>query len=445
VISVAEVRVRYGTMVALDGVTERAAPGEWLGVIGPNGAGKTTLLQAVARQVRHLGRIEVCAQPIAGMSRRKLARLVAYVPQRPQLPPDMTVGDYVLLGRTPHIGYLRVETDTDRRICTELIDRLALSEMADRALRTLSGGELQRLVLARALAQQAPVLLLDEPTSALDLGRRVDALELVDEIRRERSLTILSAVHDLTLAGQFADRLLLLDAGRVAASGPPASVLRDDVLRPHFGPGVQVLTAPNGDLAVTSRRPERRATPTLPDRRLPPAPVVGSTSGPVADQPSAGVWSLLRQARLLQVIVAAARTTKANRPAVLACACYLIEAVAIAFIPFLGGLAGAAAATFVLGGGNGLGNVIFVTLVQRWAPPRLLGRVMSVVMLAGLGSFPLSVAVSGVLVRHLGPSPFFPVAGAVVAAAVLGALSQREFRDFGTAGPATAELSTELA
>jgi iron complex transport system ATP-binding protein len=254
VISLTEVQVRYGSATALDAVTERAADGEWLGVIGPNGAGKTTLLQAVARQVRYLGRIEVCGQPVTGVSRRQLARIVAYVPQRPQLPPDMTVGDYVLLGRTPHIGYLRVETAVDRLICAELIDRLALSPMADRRLRTLSGGELQRLVLARALAQQAPVLLLDEPTSALDLGRRVDALELVDELRRERSLTILSAVHDLTLAGQFADRLLLLDGGRVAASGTPASVLRDDVLRPHFGPGVQVLTTPGGDRAVISRR-----------------------------------------------------------------------------------------------------------------------------------------------------------------------------------------------
>jgi ABC-type cobalamin/Fe3+-siderophores transport system ATPase subunit len=126
--------------------------------------------------------------------------------------------------------------------------------MAGRTLATLSGGELQRVVLARALAQEAPVLLLDEPTSALDLGRRVDALELIDELRRERSLTVLSAVHDLTLAGQFADRLMLLDQGQVAAAGPPASVLRDDVLVPRFGPGIHVLTA--GDtLVVMSRRP----------------------------------------------------------------------------------------------------------------------------------------------------------------------------------------------
>ena len=263
-ISLEDVRVSYGTAVALDGVTERAADGEWLCLIGPNGAGKTTLLQAVARQVRHGGRIEVCGQPTGGMSRRKLARLLAYVPQRPQLPPDMTVGDYVLLGRTPHIGYLRVETDADRRISAELIDRLALSAMAGRELRTLSGGELQRLVLARALAQQAPVLLLDEPTSALDLGRRVDALELVDTLRRERSLTVLSAVHDLTLAGQFADRLLLLDGGRVAAGGPPPSVLRDEVLRPHFGPRVEVLITDTGDRAVISRRPPQGTAPAGP-------------------------------------------------------------------------------------------------------------------------------------------------------------------------------------
>jgi iron complex transport system ATP-binding protein len=260
-IGLTAVGVSYGSAVALDGITERVAAGAWLAVIGPNGAGKTTLLQAVARQVSHTGQVEVCGQPTAGMPRRKLARLVAYVPQLPQLPPDMTVGDYVLLGRTPHIGYLRLETAADRRVCAELLGRLTLTALAGRPLATLSGGELQRAVLARALAQEAPVLLLDEPTSALDLGRRVDALELIDELRRERSLTIMSALHDLTLAGQFADRLLLLDRGRVAAAGPPATVLRESELARHFGPGVQVLRTETGDLAVISRRPNPRRPP----------------------------------------------------------------------------------------------------------------------------------------------------------------------------------------
>jgi cobalamin transport system ATP-binding protein len=254
VITLDGVGVRYGTAPALAEVTDQVQAGEWLGIIGPNGAGKTTLLRSIAGLVQHDGKITIGGQPTSGLRRRRLARLVAYVPQHPELPPEMTVGDYVLLGRTPHIGYLRMETDADRRICAELLDRLALSPMAGRRLATLSGGELQRIVLTRVLAQQAPVLLLDEPTSALDLGRRVDALELIDELRRERSLTVLSAVHDLTLAGQFADRLMLLDGGRVAATGPPASVLRHDVLAPHFGPGVQVMTTADNTLVVMSRR-----------------------------------------------------------------------------------------------------------------------------------------------------------------------------------------------
>jgi cobalamin transport system ATP-binding protein len=260
------VGVRYGTACALAGVTARVPAGEWLGIIGPNGAGKSTLLRSIACLVPHDGKITIGGEPASGLRRRRLARLVAYVPQMPELPPEMPVGDYVLLGRTPHIGYLRMETDADRRICAGLLDRLALAPLAGRRLATLSGGEQQRVVLARALAQEAPVLLLDEPTSALDLGHRVDALELIDELRRERSLTVLSAVHDLTLAGQFADRLLLLDGGRAVASGPPASVLRADVLGAHFGPGVQVLVTEAGELAVLSRRSAAAVTPPDPAR-----------------------------------------------------------------------------------------------------------------------------------------------------------------------------------
>ncbi|HEY2549468.1 MAG TPA: ABC transporter ATP-binding protein [Streptosporangiaceae bacterium] len=261
-IALDRVQVRYGQAVALDGISAAVGTGEWLGVIGPNGAGKSTLLGAVAALVSYQGAITVDGRPTAGLARRQLARLVAYVPQQPVLPPEMTVSDYVLLGRTAHIGYLRLETAADRRICAGLLDRLALADMAGRALRTLSGGELQRMVLARALAQQAPVLLLDEPTSALDLGRRMDALELIDQLRREDSLTVVSAVHDLTLAGQFADRLLLLSGGRLAADGSPRQILRDEVLAEHFGTGVKVLRTADGELAVITprRRPANAAS-----------------------------------------------------------------------------------------------------------------------------------------------------------------------------------------
>jgi iron complex transport system ATP-binding protein len=257
VISFDQLTVRYGATVALDGISGRVCDGEWLGVIGPNGAGKTTLLSAISRLLRYDGVITIGDRPTASLGRRQLARLIAYVPQRPVLPPDMTVSEYVLLGRTAHISYLGTDTAADRQVCAAAIERLDLGGMAGRMLRAMSGGELQRAVLARALAQEAPVLLLDEPTSALDLGRRIDALELIDEVRRERSLTVLSAIHDLTLAGQFADQLMLLSAGQVAVTGGPADVLRDAVLAEHFGPSVQVLTTDSGEIAVIPSRQPR--------------------------------------------------------------------------------------------------------------------------------------------------------------------------------------------
>jgi iron complex transport system ATP-binding protein len=253
-----QVTVRYDGAFAVREVTESASAGEWLGVIGPNGAGKSSLLRAIAHLVRHDGVVRIAGQLTSRLSRRKRAQLVAYVPQQPELPAGMGVLDYTLLGRTPHIGYFGVESEEDRRLCVDVLTRLDLASMADRLLSTLSGGELQRVVLARALAQDAPVLLLDEPTSALDLGRRVDALELVDELRRERGLTVLSAMHDLTLAAQFADRLILLAAGRVVAAGDPVHVLDEHVLTECFGARVRVLKDDDGGLLVVPQRTRGR-------------------------------------------------------------------------------------------------------------------------------------------------------------------------------------------
>jgi iron complex transport system ATP-binding protein len=246
--------VRYGERDAVRDVTFAAAEGEWVGLIGANGAGKSTLLRAVASLQKHTGTVRVGSTALNGLSHRKLARLVAYVPQQPEMPAGMTVLDYALLGRTPHIGYLGVESDEDRRQCRTLLERLGIAHLARRMLPTLSGGEMQRAVLARALAQHAPVLLLDEPTSALDLGNRIDALELVDELRLERGLTVVSAIHDLTLAGQFADRLLLMDRGEAVVAGSPADVLDPERLSHHFGGSVHVLRDPSGALIVAPVR-----------------------------------------------------------------------------------------------------------------------------------------------------------------------------------------------
>lgn len=249
-----EVEVRYGKQVAVHSFTQQVRPGEWLCLIGPNGAGKSSVLRAVAGLARHRGAITVDGSPLFDRSPRRRAALVAFVPQAPLMPDDMTGLEYVLLGRNPYISYFGTETKHDRALARDVLGRLDLSAFADRRLGTLSGGERQRLVIARAVAQEAPILLLDEPTSALDIGHQQQALELVDRLRREHGLTVVSAMHDLTLAGLYADRLVLLNEGYVAAGGTPAEVLRAETLSEFYGVSVTVMQAPDGTVAVVPKR-----------------------------------------------------------------------------------------------------------------------------------------------------------------------------------------------
>jgi iron complex transport system ATP-binding protein len=235
------VEVELGGRNVVDGVSFAVEHGEWVTLIGPNGAGKTTLLRAVAGLVHHRGEIAVGGEPVRRLGRREVARRVAVVPQVPLLPAGMTVREYVLLGRTPYVSYMGREGRHDRAATEEALVRLDLVELAGRQLGTLSGGERQRAVLARALAQEAPLLLLDEPTSALDAGRQQEALELVDALRLDAGLTVVAAMHDLTLAGLYAPRLLLLSGGRIVAQGAPAEVLTEPLIAEHYGAKVRVV------------------------------------------------------------------------------------------------------------------------------------------------------------------------------------------------------------
>ena len=256
-IRVKDVSVTLGGAEVVSGISAAVEDGEWVAVIGPNGAGKSTLLRAVAGLVPYRGRIEVMGDDAAALGRRALARRVALVPQVPVMPDDMTVREYVLLGRTPHIAYLARERRSDLGASARALERLELGELAERRLDSLSGGERQRATLARALAQDAPVLLLDEPTSALDVGRQQQALELVDALRRGAGLTVLTAMHDLTLAAQYADRLLLLDGGRLVAGGGARTVLTRPLIAEHYGADVRVVEEPDSGLVVVPvrRRP----------------------------------------------------------------------------------------------------------------------------------------------------------------------------------------------
>ena len=249
-----DVSVKYGSSIAVQGFTDTVRPGEWLCLIGPNGAGKSSLLRSAAGLVKHEGGILVDGSPLHLRTSRRRAALVAHVPQSPSMPEDMTAAEYVLLGRNPYVGYFGNESKHDRMMVARVIERLDLEEFAERRLGTLSGGERQRLVIARALAQEAPIMLLDEPTSALDIGHQQQALELVDSLRREHGFTVVSAMHDLTLAGLYSDRLALLHQGHCVATGPAEQVLKAETLSEFYGVSVTVHHEPDGTVVVVPRR-----------------------------------------------------------------------------------------------------------------------------------------------------------------------------------------------
>lgn len=237
------VTVQLGSTLAVAEVDLELRRGEWLGLIGPNGAGKSTLLRAIAGLVRFDGGVSVVDGVHTGPCD------VAMVPQNPVVPPGMSVAEYVMLGRTAHLNWLARESTRDRQVAASAMQQLDLADFASRDLRSLSGGELQRVVIARALAQEAPVLLLDEPTSALDIGHQTGVLELVDDLRRAEGLSVLAVMHDLTTAARFADRLALLDQGRLITTGRPAEVMTAERLSAVYRTELTVRTI-DGDLVV---------------------------------------------------------------------------------------------------------------------------------------------------------------------------------------------------
>lgn len=230
----------HGNNHVLKGVDLRIESGNFAAVLGPNGAGKSTLAKIVARIHRpDSGSVLADGVDIFAIPRRDHAQLVAYVPQSSAVPFELTVADSVLLGRTPHIG-LR-PANRDHQLVAEALERLNLSQLRDRRLSQLSGGQAQRVLIARALVQQPRVLLLDEPTSALDLRYQVETLQLVQAISAEEGVTSLIVIHDLNMAAAFCNQVVLLDQGVVAIDGSPADVLDADVLSRVYGLPVKVF------------------------------------------------------------------------------------------------------------------------------------------------------------------------------------------------------------
>lgn len=217
-------------------VTFRLDPGERVALVGPNGAGKSTLLRVLAGTLRPTaGRVELGGSPVGELDRAAIARRLAVVPQPASLPFAMRVEEVVALGRIPHEPILRGMRPSDRAAVAAAVDRVGLGHLLGRDARELSAGERQLVLLALAIAQGAPALLLDEPTVHLDLRHQVEAMELLRDLNERDGTGLVAVLHDLGLAAHFFPRLVLLAEGRVVADGAPAQVLSDERIREVFG------------------------------------------------------------------------------------------------------------------------------------------------------------------------------------------------------------------
>jgi iron complex transport system ATP-binding protein len=260
-LEVRDLTVAYGELVALRQVSLSLAAGELLGVVGSNGSGKSTLIRAITRLVRPLGG-DICldGKELDRLSQREMARWAAVVPQNPHLPDAFTVLEVALMGRTPHLGLLQSEGRADLAAVRRALEQTDTWHLASRRMGELSGGERQRVVVARALAQETPLLLLDEPTAHLDMGHQAAVLHLVRQLCRREGKGVLAAIHDLSLAGQYCDRLVMLNEGRIVGEGEPQEVLSPELLASVYGTRVSVFSHPlTGRPVVTPVSGDSRA------------------------------------------------------------------------------------------------------------------------------------------------------------------------------------------
>ena len=237
--------VAYGNKVVLQDVSFGVQPGEILALIGPNGAGKSTLIRAVTGVVPvKSGRVSVGGQDLSDLSPVQRAKVLAVVPQARQLGGAFSVEQAVMMGRTPYLNWLGQEGETDKAAVRWALEETCLETFADRQIAQLSGGEQQRVLLARALAQSTPVLLLDEPTNHLDLQHQTNLLSIVKRLADEKKLVVVMAMHDLNLVSFFADRVALLVSGELTSLGSPREVIRAEQISMAYRTPVEIVPHP---------------------------------------------------------------------------------------------------------------------------------------------------------------------------------------------------------
>jgi iron complex transport system ATP-binding protein len=261
-ICVQHLKHAFDGRTVIDDLTFDVPMREFFIIIGPNGSGKTTLLKLLVGLLPlKSGQIRLLSKKLGDYTAKNLAKKIAYVPQSVPVEFPFSVTQVVLMGRSPHLGVLGFEGEEDMHLAHEAMTITDVAHLADRRLDQLSGGEQQRVFIARAICQQPDILLLDEPTAALDLSHQVRLMDLLDQLKTGQGVTVVMVSHDLNMAAMYADKLLLISNGRIARSGPPREVIHYDLLEQVYGCKLVVDQSPLGDYPRVHLVPKRYFNP----------------------------------------------------------------------------------------------------------------------------------------------------------------------------------------
>ena len=245
------VTLGYRHKVVAKDITLQVESKEIVGLVGPNGCGKSTIIRALSRVISpYSGRILFDGKNISTISRRDLSRLLGVIPQTPLLPSTFTAFEVVLMGRNPHLSLFQYESPKDMAIAWWAMGKTRIQTLARRRIGELSGGEVQCVVIARALAQETEVVLLDEPTANLDIGRQAEILDVIKGMCQKNGLIVIAALHDLNLAAQYCSRLVLINNGRIHTLGTPVEVITNDNIKEVYGAGSYIYSHPLSGLPV---------------------------------------------------------------------------------------------------------------------------------------------------------------------------------------------------
>jgi iron complex transport system ATP-binding protein len=250
-LEIENITLDYGQRPVIRDISFRLRPGELLGLVGPNGCGKTSVIKSLSRILTPgSGRILLDGNELSAIPRNTLARLIGVIPQNPSLPETFTVFEVVILGRNPHLGLLSAETARDMAIVWQAMERTGITQLAKRRIGELSGGEKQRVTIARVLAQQPQIILMDEPTANLDISQQMDILNLITGMCREKNTAGMIAIHDLNIAAQYCTSIIMLKNGQIYAEGVPCQVITAENVREVFGADTTIYHHPENNLPM---------------------------------------------------------------------------------------------------------------------------------------------------------------------------------------------------